>query len=267
MARLVRGGVGLDYEEHGTGDPPIVLVHGILCDRRYLAPQQEFFSGAHRTVAVDLRGHGLSDVPQQGYSIDGLADDLGWMCVQLDLSEPVLVGHSLGGIVALACAARHPELVGAVVALDSVLLIGDTRKAAMATLLRGLRSNEYLPVVREYFRSFFAPADDLARQEWILGEIARVPPRVGIAIWEDGTFRFDDAAAVSSCRAPFLYIDAGTPNVDLDLLRRLSPNLTLGRTVGSGHFHQLEVPEQVNSMVERFLHLNAMGLGVVTIPA
>ncbi|MEP6648518.1 MAG: alpha/beta hydrolase [Lapillicoccus sp.] len=263
VARLVRDGVGLDYEERGSGDPPILLVHGILCDRRYMAPQLEYFSRAHRTVAVDLRGHGRSDVPRQGYTIDGLAEDLAWMCVQLDLERPVVVGHSLGGIVALALAAPHPDLVQGVVALDSVLLVGDGRKAAMTALLERMRSNDYLPVVREYFRGFFAPSDDPERRRWILEEIGRVPPHVGISVWEDGTFAFDDAAAVAACRAPFLYIDAGTPNVDLDRLHELSPNLTLGRTVGSGHFNLLEVPDQVNAMIAQFLANNAMSSDAV----
>ncbi len=82
-----------------------------------------------------------------------------------------------------------------------------------------------------------------------------MPPDVGIAIWTDGTFAFDDAAAVAACGAPLLYIDAGTPNADLDRLADLSPDLTLGRTVGSGHFAQLEIPDQVNAMVARFLEI------------
>ncbi len=82
---------------------------------------------------------------------------------------------------------------------------------------------------------------------------------MGISIWPDGTFGFDDAAAVSAvsaCRTPFLYIDAGTPNVDLHQLRLLATNLPLGRTVGSGRFHQMEVPGQVNAMIDRFKAVN-----------
>lgn len=256
MARLVRDGVTLAYEEQGSGDPPMLLVHGILCDRRYLAPQFAHFAGRHRTVAVDLRGHGESDPPRQDYTIEGFAADLAWMCGRLDLQRPVVVGHSLGGIIALGLAAGYPDLVGGIVALDSVLVPPPARTSFMSGYLAALRTDAYAAAIHEYFARFFGPADDAARREWILTEIRRVPQHVALSTWENG-FSFDTAAAAALCRAPFLYLDAGTPNVDLQRLRALCPQLEIGRTVGTGHFHQLEVPEQVNAMIERFLVLTA----------
>lgn len=255
MADLVREGVRLAYEERGTGGRPVLLVHGILCDRRYLAPQLEHLGRTRRVVAVDLRGHGQSDAPEQDYTIAGLADDLVWMCRHLGLDRPVVVGHSLGGVVGLALSAGYPDLIGGLVLLDSVLLTGASRRRAVGAFLDQLRSDRYLDAVRNYFRQFFAPSDDAGRREWILEQIGRVPPYVGISIWQDGTFGFDDAAALAACRLPLLYIDAGTPNVDLARLAELAPARLLGRTVGSGHFHQLEVPDQVNAMLDRFLLL------------
>ena len=132
MADLERDGVVLAYEERGTGAPPIVLVHGILCDRRYLAPQLEHFSQRHRTVAIDLRGHGESGAPEQKYTIDGFADDdVVWMCGELCVDLPVVVGHSLGGIVALGVAANFPALVSGIVALDSVMVAPPGREEMM----------------------------------------------------------------------------------------------------------------------------------------
>ncbi len=102
MSRLRRDGVALFYEEAGVGEPPMLLVHGIACDHTHLTPQLEHFSDDHRVVAVDLRGHGQSDAPQQEYSIEGFADDLAWVCARLGLENPVVVGHSLGGRIGLA---------------------------------------------------------------------------------------------------------------------------------------------------------------------
>jgi pimeloyl-ACP methyl ester carboxylesterase len=259
MAQLIRDGVRLGYEESGAGGLPFLLVHGILCDRRYLAPQLAHFAERRRTVAVDLRGHGESGTPEQDYTIGGYADDLAWMSTQLGLQRPLVVGHSLGGIVALALAAARPDLVGGIVTLDSVLVPPSERPEAMAQFFARLRSEDYLPAIDEYFTRLAGPTVEPRLLEWILGGIARVPLHVAISAWENAVFGFDTAAAAADCRAPFLYIDAGSPNADLDRLGVLCPHLTLGRTVGAGHFHQLEVPDQVNSMIDRFMELSVGG--------
>ena len=65
MQKLIRDGVALAYEEAGSGDPPLLLVHCWCCDHSYFQPQFEHFQRDHRVVAVDLRGHGASDKPVQ----------------------------------------------------------------------------------------------------------------------------------------------------------------------------------------------------------
>ena len=82
---------------------------------------------------------------------------------------------------------------------------------------------------------------------------ALYPQHVVASAWENGFFVYDSAAAAAACKVPVLYIDAGTPNTDLSRFGELCPRLVTGKTVGSGHFVQLEVPEQVNAMIERFL--------------
>jgi hypothetical protein len=70
MKSLRRNGVALFYEEADGGEPPIVLVHGWCCDHSFFAPQIEHFARTrHRVVAVDLRGHGQSDKPEQPYTV------------------------------------------------------------------------------------------------------------------------------------------------------------------------------------------------------
>ena len=102
---LIRDGTALAYEDAGHGEPAVVLVHGVACNRAFMAPQAQFLKATHRVVAIDLRGHGDSDAPRQRYTIGALADDVAWMCERLDVGRVVVVGHSLGGLVALEVAA------------------------------------------------------------------------------------------------------------------------------------------------------------------
>ena len=141
MQCLEQDGLALFYEEAGEGEPPIVLVHGWCCDHTYFAPQFErFASGGHRVVAVDLRGHGRSDKPQQDYTIQLFADDLAWTCHRIGVEKPVVVGHSLGGVVAFDLAARYPDMLSAVVMLDAGVVLPSAARAAIPSLLEELRA-------------------------------------------------------------------------------------------------------------------------------
>ena len=87
VQHMNRDGTALAYEDTGAGDPPFVFVHGWTCNHTHFAPQVEHFGRQHRTVAVDLRGHGASAAPEQDYTISGFADDVAWLCEQLGVAR------------------------------------------------------------------------------------------------------------------------------------------------------------------------------------
>jgi pimeloyl-ACP methyl ester carboxylesterase len=252
MQHLERDGVALFYDEAGSGAPPILLVHGWTGDHTYLAPQFEHFRREHRTIAVDLRGHGRSDTPAQDYTMAGFADDLAWLCGELGVYKPVVVGHSMGGVVALELAARHPDLPAAIVALDSLILPLPEIQAAIASFTPLLRTDGFREAQRAFVAQFFGPADDAERKARILDGMSSAPQQVMASSWED-LVSCDTAAAAAACTAPLLYISAGLTLTDLARLRELCPHLLTAQTAGGGHFHQLEVPEQINAMIDRFL--------------
>lgn len=97
------------------GAPPIVFVHGWGMAARFWHYQLRDLKDQHRLIAFDLRGHGRSErAGKRGYTIDALADDLDAVLDEClgDGSEPVVVGHSLGGMTILAWARRHRSLQG-----------------------------------------------------------------------------------------------------------------------------------------------------------
>ena len=254
MPFLTHDGLSLAYDEAGAGDPPMLFVHGWCCDRTHFAPQMEHFASRHRVVAVDLRGHGESARPDDGqYTLDIFADDLAWICGELGLRKPVVVGHSMGGAVTLNLAARHPQLPAAIVMLDApVFLPGDAVDAARA-LVDAFRSTACHDVLRQFFdQRLFIDTDDAQRKQRILGEIDGTRPHVVASSFES-ILDFDAEAAAGACRAPALYVGADRALTDVKRFRGLCPQLMVGQTVGAGHFHQLEVPDQVNAMIERFL--------------
>ena len=252
MTHLTRDGVKLAYEEVGSG-PPMVFMHGWCCDRTYFAPQAAHFAPTHRCISLDLRGQGQSDRPEQEYSIAGHADDVAWMCGQLGLVRPIIVGHSMGGAIALALAAAHPQLPRAILMLDGAILT-----AFPAQLSPVFWSKDYLAPLTGVINGMFMATDDTAQRARIIAGMLSTAHHVMASEW-DAMGAFDSEAAARACTVPALYVGADRPIADMRRLRELSANVMLAQTAGAGHFHQLEVPDQINAMMERFLAVSVGG--------
>ncbi|MFF0445400.1 alpha/beta fold hydrolase [Streptomyces sp. NPDC004609] len=90
------GVVNLSYEDHGTGQPA-VLIHGYPLDGRSWDRQvPALLAAGYRVITYDRRGFGRSSHPADGYDYDTFAADLDSVLVQLDLAEAILVGHATG---------------------------------------------------------------------------------------------------------------------------------------------------------------------------
>ncbi len=107
---LVPGRGEFFLRDTGGDGPPVLLVHGWMfpSDLNWLQSYRPLRDAGYRVLAMDLRGHGKSDKPHQRYAMQDFADDLAWMCQRLELAKPVVVGHSMGGIVVFDLAARYP---------------------------------------------------------------------------------------------------------------------------------------------------------------
>ena len=103
-----REGVNLRYLDTGSGDPALVFIHGWCCDQTTWRDQIKAFSPRHRIIAVNLRGHGASDKPDQDYDIAGFVDDMTWLIQEIGLDRPVIIGHSMGGVTTLNLLAKAP---------------------------------------------------------------------------------------------------------------------------------------------------------------
>jgi pimeloyl-ACP methyl ester carboxylesterase len=107
------------YERRGSG-PPIVFVHGMAMSTAEWDPQAAALAGEFTTVAYDVRGHGhTGGSDRAAYSMDLYAVDLDALLAALDVERPVVCGLSMGGCIAQAYAATHPEHVAGLVLADT----------------------------------------------------------------------------------------------------------------------------------------------------
>lgn len=112
-------GLELAVREWPGNGQPFLLVHGLASNARtWDAVGRQLSRAGHRAIAVDQRGHGLSDKPDSGYGFDDVSADLEALTEALALERPVLVGQSWGGNVVLELAGRAPDLPGGLVLVD-----------------------------------------------------------------------------------------------------------------------------------------------------
>jgi pimeloyl-ACP methyl ester carboxylesterase len=110
----------LQLAESGPRDkPPLVLIHCFTCAMDWWDGMLPRLESRHRVLRVDLLGHGGSEMPASGYSIESQADVVAEALARLDVRNATVVGHSLGGTVSVALAERSPALVGGLVIVDS----------------------------------------------------------------------------------------------------------------------------------------------------
>jgi len=147
----------LHYRLEGEGEPTLVFLNSLGSDLRIwdgvVATLRE-----HRVLRYDLRGHGLSDAPAGPYTLEDHSADLQALLEHLGIARAVLVGISVGGLIALDLARRWPERVEALVLCDTGARIGseDSWNERMATIRqKGLPEVARAVIARWFTEDFF----------------------------------------------------------------------------------------------------------------
>lgn len=255
MEITTKDGTRLFLEKKGSGSDVFIFIHGGGGDGSHVAPQFEYFSQYGTAINVDLRGFGKSARLGKNENIEQYAKDIVEICQQLNISNAIIIGHSMGGMVAVELAAKYSSLIKSIILISSGVIFPKQSVDDENSFLNKIKSPEYKTGIIEVVDSICLPTDkhtahirktflDSSQQKWIN--------------------HFEDMLAwdlnaqdlVKKCNLPVLYIsdDAGIFS-DLTVFAQLCPSLKVGKVVGSGHFPTLEVPEQVNPMIKKFLEV------------
>jgi pimeloyl-ACP methyl ester carboxylesterase len=139
----------------GKDEPTVVFLHGLVMDNlsSWFFTMANAVSRRSRVLLYDLRGHGFSDRPREGYSVETHVEDLRELLAEAGAEGPVvLVGNSFGGLLALNFAHRYPEFVRGLVLVDAQLN-DDAWKAQMARSL-GLQGEERDKLIGATFQNW-----------------------------------------------------------------------------------------------------------------
>jgi pimeloyl-ACP methyl ester carboxylesterase len=255
QSRVAGPAGALAVDDGGRGGLPVVFVHSLAGNSTHWAAQLRHLRPTRRAVALDLRGHGRSQPPQNGdYTIAGMAGDIEAVVDRLGLKKFVLVGHSMGGGVALTYAGVHPDRIAGLLLVDPT---GDGKQIAEAEtkpLLAELDSN-YDTTIREYWTGIAGP--DSAIRERLLADLRATPQETVVRVFRE-VLQFDPDPALAWYHGPILSVV--TPYNDQPFsLHRLGKGFPHRVVSGTGHWIQLDKPEEFNRLLDEFLEKSVSG--------
>ena len=261
--------------ESACNYPLVILVHGLTCDGSdWAAVVANLNQRSFDCMTVDLRGHGASAGLAGPFTIEQSGKDLADLITAKSLDNVVLVGHSLGTRVVLACRDRLPEPIRQIVFLDgSCQAQGDPELArqSLQTLLREPDTTALM--VQKMFEDMFGGTLDAQVSQQIIQRATNMPTSrvsqllVDMHGWDAGELehallRLNAAARTGFSVLQSTWLDGsrnrrnmnqGESSDYLDLLRTKVRRASIEVLENTGHFIQLEHPERVGDViVKRF---------------
>ncbi len=242
--------VEIKYRAAGQGEPALVFVHCWTCNRDGWARQAEYFAGRHRVVQIDLAGHGESGHGRQDYRIEAFGGDVAAVVDRLGLKQVVLIGHSMGGPVAVEATKRLGDRVVGVVGVDTFYtgFTGPKNSKQLDEMLKPFEKN-YAETAGNFMRGFFAPDADPAVVTRITGATAAADPKMAVSALRNTLewYGRNNPAALEALGPRLRNINAN-PKGDA---KPLHPSVTL--VAGAGHFIPQEKPAAFNRALETLL--------------
>ena len=244
------------WEERGTG-APMVLVHGFTEDRHVWDRVVPLLESDFRCVLLDLRGHGESPAAEDQSAL-GMAADVAEVVRAAGIEEhPIVVGHSLGGVVVTAYATQAPTR--AVVNVDQPLRVGDFARQLqpVGDLLRG---PQFRDVIHQVFATLGLEQLDAHDRQYVLDHVDHVSHEVVLGAWGlllDAAPDELDALIESmlpTIESPYLALHGSPPAESYDeWLHRFLPQATLEVWDGVGHFISFVAPQRFADRVREFV--------------
>jgi 3-oxoadipate enol-lactonase len=247
----------------GTGAPPVVFIHSLGTDLRIWDGVEHALGTDRVVVRYDLRGHGLTDCPPGPYRLGDFAADLSGLLDHLGVQRVVLVGISLGGLIAMEYALEHPDGIGSLVLAGTASRIGTAahwQQRIEAVRRHGLP--RLAPAALEIWFTGAFLATERARAQGFGNLLARMPAEgylASCAVLAES----DLTARAVTIRVPALVLtgedDRATPPEQGRALAAAIPGAQFELIPESAHLPCIEQPERMAAAIRRFLEERGHG--------
>jgi pimeloyl-ACP methyl ester carboxylesterase len=243
-------GVHIEYHVYGHGEPAVVLIHGWSCNSTYWRGQLPDLESRYTTVTLDLAGHGASGRNRSDWSMARYGEDVAAVVRQLPNRRIVLVGHLMGGPVALEAAPLIGQRLIGIIGVDTFRSLGlpppprtvvDRQIAAFRTDFIG-QMHRFVPLL-------FAKTAPPAFVRMVADDMSREPPQIAIATLVELN-SMDFATLLPRIHVPIVAIDSNSGRIVSEArIRKLIPGFRLITLASAGDFQMLEQPRIFNPIL------------------
>ena len=251
--------VALHAVDSGGGGDPVLLAHAIGMDHRMWDDLASRLAPGYRAIRFDARGHGQSPVPPRPYALQGMADDAAALLDRLGIAKAHFVGLSMGAMIGMAFALRHPGRLGRLVLANTTLSYGPEGRSMWAARAKavqqgGLEAIKDM-VMNRYFSEVYRSGQAASVAQ--VTEHFLQTPVDGYLGCCDAIGELDFTDDVSRIHARTLVIageaDAGTPPAMAEAIARRISGSQLAVIPGAAHLAAVEKPEEFAALVKGFL--------------
>lgn len=262
----------VQVERHGKGGRPLILIPGLASGSWVWQGTARHFLGEHTVYIVTLPGFD-GRAPVAGKQMEAAQRALAQLIDSRKLVKPVLVGHSLGGVLALSLAAQRPEAIGGVISIDGLPVFPGAEDLAprqreqmaqqLARRMAAADQRAFAAQQQDYMRG--TGVVDMARADELAKLSARSDPGAVLQYMAE-TFAMDLRPALPKISAPLLLVapyfeaDSSTHELTAETKKAYyaaliegTPKAEVVMVTPARHFAMIDQPEQVNDAIRRFL--------------
>ncbi len=249
-------GINIAYTRTGGSKPPVILLHGLAANGACWTAVAQAMEADYDVIMPDARGHGKSSVPEHGYRYEDHAKDVVGLIEALRLPPAILIGHSMGGLVAAVVASRAPGLLRGLILADPTFLSPKVQ--------REIRDSN---VADQHRRTLSLSLDEVVAEARIrhpersldtIERIARARLQTSLAAFDVLTPPNPDyRQVVSAIEVPSLLVIGGSAGVvspeAAAELQRINARLQVEQIPEAGHGLPYDQPERFAEIVKSFL--------------
>lgn len=249
-------GIPIVCEVRGKGDTALVFLHGWCGDHEYWKDQVDVYAPNYRIVTLDQAGHGRSGKDRTEWKVSDLARDVETVVKELGLKRVILVGHSMGGPVALMAAKRMPGTVVAVIGVDT--LQNADFKMPEDTVKQFLQMFEtnFAGTVGGMFGSMLNEKVDPDLKKWLSDKAAAQDQKMAIGLMRD-MLPLDTPTLFKEAKVPVRCINSAGGyqffrTTDAEINKKYS-DFNVVTIADVGHYPMLEKPDEFNKKLGEVL--------------